>query len=50
MENAIILTVLVLLTVLNGVFSMSETAVVSVRRIRLQQRAEAGDDRARAGI
>jgi putative hemolysin len=50
MENAIILAVLLVLTVINGVFSMSETAVVSVRRIRLQQRAEAGDDRARAAL
>lgn len=50
MENAIILTVLIVLTVINGVFSMSETAVVSVRRIRLQQRAEAGDDRARVAL
>ncbi|MGC4048114.1 MAG: CNNM domain-containing protein [Armatimonas sp.] len=31
---------------LNGVFSMSETAVISAKRARLQQRAEAGDDRA----
>jgi putative hemolysin len=38
------------LTVINGVFSMSETAVVSVKRIRLQQRAEAGDDNAAVAL
>ena len=38
------------LTVLNGVFSMSETAIVSVRRARLQQRAEAGDDAAKVAL
>lgn len=31
------------LIIANGVFSMSETAVVSARRARLQQRAESGD-------
>jgi putative hemolysin len=50
MENIIVIVVIVLLTVLNGVFSMSETAVVSVRRVRLQQRAEAGDDRAQTAL
>jgi putative hemolysin len=38
---------LLFLILLNGVFSMSETAVISAKRARLQQRAEAGDDRAR---
>lgn len=38
------------LTVLNGIFSMSETAIVSVRRARLQQRAEAGDDAAKVAL
>lgn len=44
------LLVVFLLIVLNGVFSMSETAVVSARRARLQQRAEAGDDTAAAAL
>jgi putative hemolysin len=35
--------VIVILTIANGLFSMSETAVVSSRRARLQQRADAGD-------
>ena len=36
------ITLLLLLVVLNGVFAMSEIAVVSSRRARLQQLAEAG--------
>ncbi len=39
-----------LLIVANGVFSMSETAVVSARRARLQQRAGDGDERARRAL
>jgi putative hemolysin len=38
------------LLVLNGVFSMSEIAVVSSRRARLQQRADAGDAGARRAL
>ncbi len=34
---------LLVLIIANGLFSMSETAVVSSRKARLQQRAEAGD-------
>ncbi len=37
------IVILVLLLVLNGVFSMSEMAVVSARKTRLQQQADAGD-------
>ncbi|QQP91098.1 HlyC/CorC family transporter [Skermanella sp. TT6] len=44
------LTVVVLLIVLNGFFAMSELAVVSARRARLQQMAEAGDRGARAAM
>ncbi len=39
-----------LLIVANGVFSMSETAVVSARKARLQQRADEGDERARRAL
>jgi putative hemolysin len=39
-----------LLLVINGVFSMSELAVVSARRIRLQQQAEKGSRGARAAL
>ena len=37
------LAVVVLLVLLNGVFSMSELAVVSARKARLQGFAERGD-------
>jgi putative hemolysin len=39
-----------LLIIANGIFSMSETAVVAARKVRLQQRAEDGDDRARDAL
>ncbi|MCC6792883.1 MAG: HlyC/CorC family transporter [Thermomicrobiales bacterium] len=39
-----------LLIVANGVFSGSETAVVSARQARLQQRADAGDEGARRAL
>ena len=42
--------VILLLLVLNGVFAMSEIAVVTARRIRLEHRAEAGDKGARAAL
>jgi putative hemolysin len=34
----------------NGVFAMSEMAVVAARKVRLQQRADDGDERARAAL
>lgn len=37
------LLVVVVLTIANGLFAMSETAVVSSRRARLQERADRGD-------
>lgn len=42
--------VVLLLLVANGVFAMSEIAVVSARKTRLQQRAEAGDAAARRAL
>jgi len=42
--------IILLLLVLNGVFAMSEIAVVTSRRIRLEHRAEAGDRGARAAL
>lgn len=42
--------VIFFLTVLNGVFSMSETAIISARKARLQQRAEEGDSKAQAAL
>jgi putative hemolysin len=46
LETAIIL----LLVLANGIFAMSEIAVVAARKIRLQQRAEEGDHRAKAAL
>src|SRR5688500_15654365 len=42
--------IVLLLLVANGVFAMSEIAVVSARKSRLQQRAEAGDPAARRAL
>jgi putative hemolysin len=41
---------IVLLAVFNGVLAMSEIALVSARKVRLRQRAEAGDRGARAAL
>jgi putative hemolysin len=43
-------TVILLLVLANGVFAMSEIAVVAARKIRLQQRAEEGDHRAQLAL
>ncbi len=42
--------IILLLVVLNGIFSMSEISVVSARKARLQQRADMGDPRARSAL
>jgi putative hemolysin len=42
--------VLLLLIMVNGIFAMSEIAIVSARKTRLQQWAEAGDATARAAL
>jgi putative hemolysin len=42
-ESGLEILVIVLLVLLNGVFSLSEMSVVSSRKARLQQRANAGD-------
>src|SRR5512135_3594033 len=42
--------IVLLLILLNGLFTMSEMAVVSARKIRLQQQAEAGDQRAEKAL
>ena len=41
---------IILLISANGVFAMSEMAVVSSRKARLQQLANAGDAKARAAL
>jgi putative hemolysin len=47
---ALELAVIFFLLIINGVFSMSEMAVVSARKTRLQHRAEDGDAGARAAL
>src|SRR5215216_1290419 len=44
------LLILVLLILTNGLFSLSEMAVVSARKVRLQQRAEEGSKGARTAL
>lgn len=44
------LVIILLLAVLNGVLAMSETAVISARKARLRQAADAGDRRAGAAL
>jgi putative hemolysin len=41
---------IILLVIINGVLAMSEMAVVSARKVRLQQRAEKGDAGARVAL
>lgn len=52
MGNSIILEIVIilLLVVLNGLFAMSEIAIVSARKPRLQQWAEKGDKRAQLAL
>jgi magnesium and cobalt exporter, CNNM family len=44
------LAIILALVIANGVFSMAELAVVSSRKVRLQQRAEDGDLKAKAAL
>ncbi len=44
------LLIILLLIIANGIFAMSETALLSSRKARLQQRANAGDARAVAAL
>jgi putative hemolysin len=44
------LSIILLLLVANGVFSMTEIAIVSSRKARLRQMAESGDRRAEAAL
>jgi len=47
---ALELSIILLLLVANGVFSMAEIAVVSARKAKLRQLAEGGDGKARAAL
>jgi putative hemolysin len=42
--------IIFLLILANGVFAMSEIAVVAARKVRLQQRADEGDERAKRAL
>jgi len=44
------LVIIFCLLLINGVFAMSEIAVVTAQKVRLQQRAEAGDRKAAAAL
>jgi putative hemolysin len=44
------IAIIVALTLLNGLFAMAEAAMVSSRKARLRQRAEAGDRGARTAL
>jgi putative hemolysin len=44
------IVIIVLLVLANGIFSMAEIAVVAARKVRLQQRAEEGDHRAKVAL
>jgi putative hemolysin len=51
METIIVeIIIILILLIANGLFSMSELAVVSARKPRLQRRAESGDRRAEAAL
>ncbi|MFO0214265.1 MAG: CNNM domain-containing protein, partial [Pseudanabaena sp.] len=41
---------IILLIIANGVFSMSELAIVSARKVRLEQWAKEGNAKARAAL
>ena len=49
-EQAIQILIILGLIILNGVFSMAEIAMVSARKLRLEQRAEEGDSGSQAAL
>ncbi len=51
MNNSLVeITIIFLLLIINGVFAMSELAVLSARKIRLQQKSDEGDTSARVAL
>lgn len=50
MQTLFEILIIFLLLILNGVFSMTELAMVSARKVRLQQRAEDGESAARHAL
>lgn len=49
-EATLEIIIIVLLILFNGILAMSEMAVVSSRKIRLQQQAESGDEKAKSAL
>lgn len=47
---ALEILIILLLIIANGIFAMAEIAVISSRKVRLQQRANEGDAKARAAL
>ena len=50
MSISVEIVLILVLIIANGLFAMSEIAVVSARRVRLQQRADDGDAAAAAAL
>ncbi|NMB69442.1 MAG: HlyC/CorC family transporter [Chloroflexi bacterium] len=50
MQTLLEILIIFLLLILNGIFSMTELAMVSARKVRLQQRAEDGESAARHAL
>lgn len=50
MSYVLEIIIILVLIVLNGIFALSEFAIISAKKIRLQQRAEEGDKRAAAAL
>ncbi|MCY7276725.1 MAG: CNNM domain-containing protein, partial [Phormidesmis sp. CAN_BIN44] len=50
MPPTVELLIILLLTIANGLFVMSEMAIVSARKVRLQQMANQGDAKAKAAF
>ncbi len=50
MQTLFEILIIFLLLILNGVFSMTELAMISARKVRLQQRAEDGDRAAKQAL
>lgn len=50
MSSTLDILIVLLLIVANGLFVMSEMAIISVRKVRLQQRANQGDAKARVAL
>jgi putative hemolysin len=51
LDNPVLeITIIFLLLIVNGIFAMSEIAIITARKARLQQRAESGDHKAKQAL